>query len=72
MGEGDQVVANGRLLTIDGFALKAGGPGFPTLDADFATTSYATPSDQGLTAGATPTGPASIPPSPRRPPPALR
>ncbi len=68
MGEGDQVVANGRLLTIDAFVLKAGGPGFPTLDAHFATTSYATPSGQGLTAGATPTGPALDPAQPQATP----
>jgi hypothetical protein len=54
-----KVVANGRLMTVDGFALKGGIPGSdPTLDASFLVTSYVTPSDQGLTAGASPTGPA--------------
>jgi len=55
-----KIVADGRLLTIDGFAL--GGDqkaGFPTLTANFSVTSYSTPPDQGLMAGATPTGPAA-------------
>jgi Tfp pilus assembly protein PilO len=60
-----QVAANGRLLTVDGFALSA-----PTLDPvpelklDFSVTSYVVPSDQGLTAGATPSGPATSPTQP--------
>ena len=58
-GDGTGVAANGRLLTIDGFALKGGAPGSsPTLDANFAVTSYVTPAEQGLTAGAGPSGPA--------------
>jgi Tfp pilus assembly protein PilO len=54
-----QVAANGRLLTVDGFSLSN-----PTLDpvpelqVSFAVTSYVVPSEQGLTAGATPSGPA--------------
>jgi hypothetical protein len=57
-GKGN-VKVNGRLMTVDGFALKGGEPGSnPILDASFALTSYVTPSTQGLTAGATPTGPA--------------
>ncbi len=52
------VAVDGRLLTLDGFALN-GDPdlGFPHLDATFAVTTYVTPSDQGLTAGASPSGP---------------
>jgi Tfp pilus assembly protein PilO len=65
-----QVAADGRLLTIDGFSLTLGGetgssiptgktdPSNPTLEVTLAVTSYVTPSDQGLTAGATPGGPA--------------
>jgi len=55
----DQVIADGRLITIDGFTLK-GDPelGFPQLDASFAVTTYLTPETEGLTAGATPSGPA--------------
>jgi hypothetical protein len=58
-GNGGQLQVNGRLLTVDGFSLKGGRPGSnPDLDANFMLTSYATPSTQGLTAGATPGGPA--------------
>jgi Tfp pilus assembly protein PilO len=59
--DGTTVVADGRLVTIDGFALSnpTAGPS-PTLDANLAVTMYVTPSNQGLTAGATPTGPAPV------------
>lgn len=50
------VAANGRLVTIDGFALNPAA--FPVLSANLAVTTYATPETQGLTGGATPTGPA--------------
>jgi Tfp pilus assembly protein PilO len=57
----DQIAADGRLLTIDGFSLKLP-PGYdpsdPTLEVKLSVTSYVTPADQGLTAGATPGGPA--------------
>jgi Tfp pilus assembly protein PilO len=57
-----RVSPDGRLLTIDGFALTADPRvGFPKLQADFAVTGYATPSDQGLTLGATPSGPEMAP-----------
>jgi Tfp pilus assembly protein PilO len=59
--ESGQVAADGRLLTIDGFSLSPAqdsDPSSPTLDVKLAVTSYLTPSDQGLTAGATPGGPA--------------
>ena len=49
---------NGRLLTIDGFSFTAGAEGFPSLEANLEVSSYLTPADQGITAGATPTGPA--------------
>jgi Tfp pilus assembly protein PilO len=55
---GAQVAVDGRLLTIDGFTLKGGEPGSdPTLQAKFVVTSYLTPAGQGLTLGATPSGP---------------
>jgi Tfp pilus assembly protein PilO len=57
-----QVAANGRLLTIDGFSLAPGQDSVardPTLNVKLAVTSYVTPSDQGLTAGASPSGPSS-------------
>jgi Tfp pilus assembly protein PilO len=54
-----QIAANGRLLTVDGFALNINAPGAsPKLNADFALTSYVAPATQGLTGGASPTGPA--------------
>ena len=57
--KGQRVVVDGRLMTIDGFALTADETkGFPALDASFAMTAYATPSDEGLTLGASPTAPA--------------
>jgi Tfp pilus assembly protein PilO len=57
-----QVAADGRLLTIDGFSLSPAensNPSDPKLDVDLTVTSYLTPSDQGLTAGASPTGPST-------------
>ncbi|MFN2612253.1 MAG: hypothetical protein ABR536_02660 [Solirubrobacterales bacterium] len=53
-----RVSVNGRLTTVDGFALSADqAKGFPTLTASLAVTTYLTPADQGTTAGATPQGP---------------
>jgi hypothetical protein len=57
-GSGVQVAANGRLFTVNGFALSIGAGGPEHLDANFLVTSYVTPQDQGLTAGASPQGPA--------------
>jgi hypothetical protein len=57
------VAANGRLLTIDGFALTADSiKGFPFLQGNFAVTAYAAPSSEGATLGAAPTGPALVAP----------
>jgi Tfp pilus assembly protein PilO len=59
--DGGQIVANGRLVTVDGFSLKP----LPTLSgeqelkATFTVTTYVVPSDQGLTAGASPTAPSA-------------
>jgi Tfp pilus assembly protein PilO len=57
----EKVLADGRLITIDGFTLK-GDPevGFPSLQASFAVTTYLTPETERLTAGATPSGPAPV------------
>ncbi len=58
--QASQVSVNGRLLTIDGFTLIADPSlGFPDLKANFSVTSYVTPPDSGITAGATPTAPAA-------------
>ncbi len=54
-----EVAVDGRLITLDGFALNADPDlGFPHLDANFAVTTYLTPPTQGITAGASPTAPA--------------
>jgi Tfp pilus assembly protein PilO len=61
---GSTVASDGRLVTIDGFSLSAddGNP-FPELKASLLVTTYVTPADQGLTAGATPSGPAAAAPT---------
>lgn len=54
-----KVAVDGRLLTLNGFALNADPvAGFPQLQATFSVTTYLTPPSQGVTAGATPTEPA--------------
>jgi Tfp pilus assembly protein PilO len=53
------VAVDGRLVTVDGFSLSRDRKlGFPSLAANLVVTTFVTPSDQGLTAGATPTAPA--------------
>jgi Tfp pilus assembly protein PilO len=60
---GTRVSPNGRLFTIDGFSLKGGAPGSsPQLDASFLVTTYVTPEQQGLTGGASSSGPAPVSP----------
>jgi Tfp pilus assembly protein PilO len=57
----EKVTAGGRLITIDGFTLKPDPElGFPHLEATFAVRTYLTPQTEGLTAGATPSGPAPV------------
>jgi Tfp pilus assembly protein PilO len=65
-----EVDVTGRLLTLDGFALapEQGTAGAslsatPTLTADLSVTTYLTPADQGITAGATLSGPAPATPA---------
>jgi Tfp pilus assembly protein PilO len=54
------VSVDGRLITVDGFTLDADqNLGFPYLEASVAVTTYLTPPSQGITAGASPTGPAT-------------
>ena len=52
------VAVDGRLMTINGFSLTstASHP-FPSLEATFSLTTFITPPNQGVTAGATPVGP---------------
>ncbi len=59
----EQVAVDGRLITIDAFSLSADpAAGFPALEATFSVTTYLTPPSQGVTAGATPTSPATATP----------
>jgi Tfp pilus assembly protein PilO len=55
----------GRLITIDSFSLAADSEGgFPMLEAKFTITTYLTPpSEEGVTAGATPEAPATATPA---------
>ncbi|MGZ4279284.1 MAG: hypothetical protein ACXVFK_17990 [Solirubrobacteraceae bacterium] len=55
----DAVSVHGRLLGVDGFALTAGPTGFPSVTATLSATAYLLPADEGLTAGATVSGPAT-------------
>jgi Tfp pilus assembly protein PilO len=56
------IAANGRLVTVDGFTLTADDTlPYPVLKATMQATTYVTPADQGLTAGATPAGPSPAP-----------
>jgi Tfp pilus assembly protein PilO len=71
-----EVDVTGRLLTVDGFALapekSAAGASLsatPTLTASLSVTTYLTPADQGITAGATLSGPAPATPAPATPTP---
>ena len=56
--ENDKVAVDGRLITIDGFALTAGNERFPALEGTFSVTTYLTPPSEGVTGGATPSAPA--------------
>ncbi|HKG35441.1 MAG TPA: hypothetical protein VKA89_03270 [Solirubrobacterales bacterium] len=58
--EANRVGVNGRLMTIDGFALSPDGrTGYPNLEVSLTVTTYLTPPTQGVTAGATPVAPAA-------------
>jgi hypothetical protein len=62
--QNDRVAVDGRLMTIDGFALRRHGrTGFPDLEMSMTVTTYLTPPTQGLTAGATPAAPAPVTPT---------
>ena len=52
-----RVSVNGRLVTVNSFSLAGANKGFPMLKASFSVTTYLTPPEQGITAGATPAGP---------------
>jgi Tfp pilus assembly protein PilO len=56
---GADVAVDGRLVTLDGFALVPNSEaGVSSLKATFSVTTYVVPPTQGVTAGATPTAPA--------------
>ncbi len=56
---GADVAVDGRLVTLDGFALvPSEESGISNLKATFSVTTYVVPPTQGVTAGATPTAPA--------------
>ena len=55
---------NGRLMTVDGFALQADPiKGFPRVQAEVSVTTFLVPAEQGISAGATPVGPAPVDPA---------
>jgi hypothetical protein len=53
----------GRLLRVESVSLKPDQTGFPRIRAEIGASSYLVPASQGLTAGATPTGPAGATPA---------
>lgn len=59
------LAVSGRFMTLDGIAFNAAPSGFPKIQASVAATTYLVPATQGLTNGATPSGPAptTTPPS---------
>jgi Tfp pilus assembly protein PilO len=60
------VDVRGRLLTVNGFTLTPADTGpvaEPELTADLNVTTFLAPADQGITAGATPTGPSPVTPT---------
>ena len=58
-----QVSVSGRFMTLDGISLSAAPQGFPRIQASVAATTYLLPSDQGLTGGASPSGPGGATPA---------
>jgi hypothetical protein len=53
----NNVVVNGRLVTIEGVSYSSDSELFPKIKASLTATVYLTPKAQGVTAGATPQGP---------------
>jgi Tfp pilus assembly protein PilO len=57
--ENEKLAVDGRLITVNGFSLKPDPDReFPMLEATFSITTFLTPPEEGVTAGATPTSPA--------------
>jgi hypothetical protein len=61
--DGEQLAVRGRLLTVDAIAFESEPDLFPRIRATLTTTAYLAPKLQGATAGATPSGPATLPAS---------
>ena len=53
----NHVSVSGRLMTLNAINLAPAPQGFPQIDATISATTYLVPASQGLTAGATPSGP---------------
>lgn len=67
--ENQDVLVNGRLVTIEGVSFTSGEE-FPSITATLTATAYLAPEAQGTTAGATPAGPATVPAATPEPAPA--
>jgi Tfp pilus assembly protein PilO len=59
----EQIDVSGRLLRLESIDLQVDQSGFPRIRAQIGASSYLVPATQGLTAGATPTGPAATTPA---------
>jgi Type II secretion system (T2SS), protein M len=59
----DNVVVSGRLVTVEGIRWSSDEAIFPKIRAEITATVYLSPKSQGVTAGATPTGPSTTPPA---------
>jgi hypothetical protein len=53
----DQIIVRGRLLTVDSFSFDSADDSFPSLKASVHATIYLAPKAQGVSAGASPSGP---------------
>jgi Tfp pilus assembly protein PilO len=60
----ENVLVNGRLITIEGVNFSSDTTIFPRIKAELTATVYLSPLSQGATAGATPAGPATAPTTP--------
>jgi Tfp pilus assembly protein PilO len=58
------VLVNGRLITIEGVNFSSDTEIFPRIKAELTAMVYLSPLSQGVTAGATPAGPATVPTTP--------
>jgi Tfp pilus assembly protein PilO len=59
----DNVVVSGRLVTVEGIRWSSDEAIFPKIRAEITATVYLSPKSQGVTAGATPTGPSTTTPA---------